>query len=333
MPRPSEPASSDRGFPVRHVAAIEPRPAKAQWLVESLWAAAGVGIVGGLPKCLKTWLATELAIAVASGKDALGRFPVHAQGPVLVYAAEDDLPSMRGRFQAVADARGVPLKDAPVYLIDLPALRLDDAQQLRTLRRTVASLRPRLLILDPFVRIARVDENSAQEVSAVLGSLRALQREHEVAVLLVHHMRKSPSAHLGQQLRGSSDFAAWTDSGLYLVRRGPGELILSVEHRGAPAPAPLRVRLEPQATPHLVVDGQRSALPDEGRSDSLRDTVLDILRPSSRSISTVELRDRLKVRKAKLLEVLRELRAEGLLQRGDRGWGLASGQRSFPFDE
>lgn len=77
----------------------------------------------------------------------------------------------------------------------------------------------------------------------MLGSLRALQRELDLAVLLVHHMRKSPSAHLGQQLRGSGDFAAWSDSSMYLVRDGPGDLVLSVEHRGAPAPPPLRVRL------------------------------------------------------------------------------------------
>ena len=118
------------------------------WLVESLWAAAGVGVIGGLPKSLKTWLATELAIAVASGKDALGHFPVKLTGPVLVYAAEDDLPSMRARFQTVAEARGVVLKDAPVYLIDLPALRLDDSDQLHRLHRTVAFLRPRLLVLE-----------------------------------------------------------------------------------------------------------------------------------------------------------------------------------------
>ena len=127
-----------------------------------------------------------MAVAVASGKDALGRFPVKLAGPVLVYAAEDDLPSMRARFQAVADARGVALKDTPVYLIDLPALRLDDHDQLRRLHMTVASLGPRLLVLDPFIRVVRLDENSAQEVSAVLGSLRALQRELDVAVLLVH---------------------------------------------------------------------------------------------------------------------------------------------------
>ncbi len=333
MPRPSDRSDRDKAFPVRHVATIEPKPKDALWLVESLWAASGVGIVAGLPKALKTWVATELAVAVASGKDALGRFPVRQVGPVLVYAAEDDLPSMRTRFQAVADARGVTLKDTPVYLIDLPALRLDDPVQLRRLHSTVATLRPRLLVLDPFIRIVRVDENSAQEVSAVLGSLRTLQRELDVAVLLVHHMRKSPSAHLGQQLRGSGDFAAWYDSAIYLVRDGPADLVLSVEHRGAPAPPPLRIRLASEGPPHLVIDAAPAVALSAGEAGSLPETVLERLRSTRRPLSTVELRDQLKVRKARLLEALTELRSGGLVQRADEGWLLAAPSLQLALDE
>jgi RecA-family ATPase len=58
------------------------------------------------------------------------------------------------------------------------------------LHHTVAAISPRLIVLDPFVRLVRIDENRADEVSAVLGFLRQLQREHDVAVLVVHHARK-----------------------------------------------------------------------------------------------------------------------------------------------
>jgi len=318
MQQPSE--KGDGALPFRHVASVEPAPAKARWLVESLWAASGVGILGGLPKCLKTWLATELSLAVASGRPALGRFQVPAAGPVLVYAAEDDLPSMRTRFQAVADARQVPLRDAPVYLVDVALLHLDDKAQLRALHRTVEKVRPRLLVLDPFVRIARVDENSAQEVSAVLGSLRALQRQHDLAVLLVHHMRKSPSPHPGQQLRGSSDFAAWSDSALYLVRQGAGGFLLCGEHRGAPAPPSLRVRLDPDPSPHLVLDDAPGADPADGPDSPLQQAVLERLRLAARPVPTNELRDLLKVRKATLLDALHDLAARSLVRHDTLGW-------------
>jgi RecA-family ATPase len=80
-----------------------------QWLVEQLWAAEGVGIIGGTPKSCKTWLSLELAVAVASGTDALGRFPVAL--PVLAYGAEDGPAQLRERLGAITRARMLELAD------------------------------------------------------------------------------------------------------------------------------------------------------------------------------------------------------------------------------
>ncbi len=38
-----------------------------RWLIDELWADQAVGIVGGEPKCCKSFLTLELAVAVASG--------------------------------------------------------------------------------------------------------------------------------------------------------------------------------------------------------------------------------------------------------------------------
>lgn len=277
--------------------------------------------VGGLPKSLKTWLATEIALAVAAGTKALGRFDAKTQGPVVFFGAEDQPPALRVRFQAVADARAIRLKSVPLFLLDTTELRLDDLTQLARLHKTVEAARARLVVLDPFVRMARIDENSAQEVSGVLGSLRALQREHDVAVLVVHHMRKSPAARLGQQLRGSGDFAAWSDSALYTVRRDDEQqIVLSAEHRAAPAPAPLRVRLELHETPHLVVDDDTPAGATD--YDSLESAIVEHLSKASKPVTGLELLRAVRVRKSRLLGALRALRARGTITRSDDGWRL-----------
>ena len=87
------------------------------------------------------------------------------------------------------------------------------------------------------------DENSASDISSLLGFLRAINRRHQLALVLVHHMAKRSRRNLGQSLRGSSDLHAWTDSACYLVRRPDDRLQLTVEHRSAPAPDPLLLRL------------------------------------------------------------------------------------------
>ena len=77
---------------------------------------------------------------------------------------------------------------------------------------------------DPFVRLHRIDENTASEVAPLLAYLRELQRTLGCAVALVHHARKGGHARAGQALRGSSELHAWGGSNLYLRRdsEGPG---------------------------------------------------------------------------------------------------------------
>lgn len=312
------------GLPVRRVADVESRPAHERWLVRSLWLRSAVGVVGGLPKSYKTWMAIELSWAVASGKKALGRFEIDDPGPVLVFLAEDDPPDMRARFDAVAKARGTELADLPISFIDTATLLLDEPQQLDALRRTVDHHRPKLLILDPFVRLVRrVDENSAGEVSAVLGELRRLQRDFQVAVALVHHMRKARSAHPGQQLRGSSDFAAWCDSAIYLTRR-EDERVVTVEHRSAAPIEPFRLHLVEHPHPHLdLVEAAPAAPAAQQGGTSLENAVIGLLRLESPR-STVAVRDLLRVRKATLVEALHALAERGLVARVGNGWALTA---------
>jgi hypothetical protein len=44
-----------------------------RWLVEELWGATSVGVIGGAPKCSKTWLGLDLALSVATGTACLGK--------------------------------------------------------------------------------------------------------------------------------------------------------------------------------------------------------------------------------------------------------------------
>lgn len=287
------------------------RPA---WLITELWAHQAVGVIGGAPKCCKTYLALEMALAVASGAPCLGRFPVFDPGPVLLFAAEDSPLQVRARLASLAQARGVDFDALPVFLILAEQLRLDLQADKARLAAAVEQFRPRLLILDPFVRLHRLDENSAMEVSALLADLRALQRRFELAVLLVHHTRKAGGEASGQALRGSGDLHAWGDSNLYL-RRSQDSLTLAVEHRAAPAPGPIALALAGEH-PHLQVAGPA---PETSGPDVSRQ-VLDALQRSPGPLTQYQLRRELKIRNQSLTAALRELLAKNKISRVERGW-------------
>jgi len=286
-------------------------PDEPKWLIDGLWGAGAVGVIGGAPKSCKTFLALEMAVAVASGRPCLGRYAVPGAGAALVFGAEDPPEDVRDRLVGLARARGVDFAALDVRLIVEPALRLDRGEDVARLRATLARHRPRLLVLDPWVRLQRCDENKATEVSAVLGVLRELSREFAISIALVHHTRKEPGAHPGQELRGSGDFHAWGDSNLYLHRRRE-RIALSIEHRSAASPPPVRLEFV------TGDDGARLEARDGPVELPLSERIVELLAEAPRRLD--DLRELLRVRKQALLEILRALEAEGRVARHNGCW-------------
>ena len=308
-------------LPVEPAWRLAERREEHRWLVAGLWSDQAVGIVGGEPKCCKSFLALDIAVAVAAGTPCLRRFAVPRRGRVLFYAAEDALHIVRRRFEGICEAAGAMLADLDIQVITAPTIRLDLDADRNSLAATVARWQPRLLILDPFVRLHRIDENVSGEVAPLLAYLRELQRRYGVAVLVVHHARKgAANARAGQALRGSSEFHAWGDSNLY-QRRDGDDLTLTVEHRAAPSLAPIAVALT-QRGPALaleVVDPKEPAAP---ALTTLDERITAALADSGGAMPFTELRARCRVRAATLYERLAALTATGRIAKTDAGYHL-----------
>jgi len=298
--------------------------AERPWLVESLWARAAVGIVGGAPKCCKSWLALDLALSVVSGTPCLGTFAVPTPGGALIYMAEDATATVRQRLDGLCRHRDLDLGALPLDVITATSLRLDLGRDQQRLAATVRRVRPRLLVLDPFVRLQRIDENDARQVSAVLAYLRDLERQYDLAVVLVHHARKNHpgGGQDGQSLRGSGDLHAWGDSNLYL-RRHHDHLMLTVEHRASPALAPCALALvsgeEGEDTRLEVRHAGTPATPTGGRDD-LDAVLLAALDRAAGPVSRTQLRETLRVRNERLGDALARLATRGLLTRAGDRW-------------
>ena len=261
-------------------------------------------------------------MAVAAGIPCLRRFAVPRPGRVLLYAAEDALHIVRRRFDGICEAADVTLADLDIQVITAPTLRLDLEADRNSLADTVARLQPRLLILDPFVRLHRIDENASGEVAPLLAYLRELQRRYGVAVLVVHHARKGAgNARAGQALRGSSEFHAWGDSNLYLRREGD-DLTLTVEHRAAPSLAPIAIALM-QRGPALALEVTDPPEPAAQGPTSLDQRIAAALADIAGALPFAELRRSCRVRAATLYERLAALTAAGRVIKTDDGYRLA----------
>jgi hypothetical protein len=174
----------------------------------------GLSILAGRPKLGKSWLALQIAIAVATGTPVLGR-PTE-QGPVLYLALEDSPRRLKERLLRQGAPHGMPLhfgpRWAPFHLGGLHDLEYQ------------MSLGYRLIIIDTFSRAAGgADQMDPAAMNRVLAPLQELAARYDVALLLVDHHRKSarfsPDTDPIDDILGATSKGGVADNAIGLYRR------------------------------------------------------------------------------------------------------------------
>ena len=305
-------------LPICRANELDIQHAEKLWLIESIWSACAVGIIGGAPKCCKSWFGLDMAVSVATGTHCLGRFAVKQPGPVLVFLAEDSLPAVRARIQALCTQRNLDIERLNLFVITASTLRLDLAADQQRLDATLAYLNPRFLLLDPLVRLHHLDENSSADISKLLGFVRDLQRSYHTAIALVHHASKKHRAQPGQALRGSSDLHAFGDSNAYLAR-GKNQIVLSVEHRSAKSMDPIELALVSRpdgSATHLEIAADTAS----NATTTLAERALLLIQNSKRPMTRTAIREHLRVNNQRLGDTLAQLDKRALVLKTSKGW-------------
>ena len=218
----------------------------------------------------------------------------------------------------------MPLDALDIHVIVAPVLRLDVELDQRRLEETVSTLRPMLLVLDPFVRLHRIDENVSAEVAPLLDFLRGLQRRHHVAIVLVHHARKGAShVRAGQALRGSSELHAWGDSNLYVRRGGEEELSLTIEHRAARSADGIGLTLHAEGDTLALRVIDRAAPEPSPPPMPAVERVERILAEAKSPMAQREIRDLAKIRASTVGDALAALVTDGRAIRTEGRYQLA----------
>jgi RecA-family ATPase len=77
-----------------------------EWMIQEFWPAHGIGFIGGPPKAGKSWLALDLAIAVATEGRFLGH-QVLKPGRVIYLLGEEFVPDALGRTDMILAGNGI----------------------------------------------------------------------------------------------------------------------------------------------------------------------------------------------------------------------------------
>ena len=140
----------------------------------------------------KSWLAVDLALAVATGRPWLGTFQT-AQGKVLILDNELHGETSADRIPKVAEARSIPLAEiADRVCVENMRGRLVDLFQLESYFGAIEPGTFRVVILDAFYRFIPkgTDENDNGTVAQLYNHIDRYAQHLGCSFVLIHHASK-----------------------------------------------------------------------------------------------------------------------------------------------
>jgi AAA domain len=233
-----EPPKTTRLLTVEELEQLPP----PRWLVRNHLVAESISVLFGPSGGGKTFVALDLALAVATGQDWLGTEPV--EGGYVVYATGEGLAGLARRIAAWREAHGSPsLARFRVLPVAVQFMDAADLERLRADLRTLPEA-PKLIVVDTLARsMVGAEENSARDMGVFLAGIERISTEWAAHVLLVHHTGKT-----GETERGTTALRAFVQTMLRLVGEdGTATLSCDKQKDGAAPFVPTALRLVPTA--------------------------------------------------------------------------------------
>ena len=183
-----------------------------KWVVPG-YISEGFLVLAGRQKLGKTWLAIDMALAVATGGAAIGSIMCE-QGDVLYIDMENGPRRVQGRINTLfPDERNRPDLSRLEWVTEAPQLDAGFGDELERWRASVPA--PRLVVIDVLQRIkppGSLARNAYENDYSTWAPLQHWATEHGIAVLGLHHTKKGGDHYPLEALSGSNGLSACADT-------------------------------------------------------------------------------------------------------------------------
>ncbi len=190
-----------------------------EWLIKNLMIRGAAARLTAPPESLKTFVALDAALAVATGEPfaASGRYATGQRAHVL-YVVGEGLGSFHSRVEAWRIARGVSREAiTDVFTVLAGAVQFADERDMADVIAKVTETGAVMVIFDTQARCTvGLEENSATAQGLAVRGLDTLREATGATVLVLHHPNKGND----RDPRGSSAWNGALDTELHLERDG-----------------------------------------------------------------------------------------------------------------
>lgn len=184
-----------------------------RWMVRGVLPAEGIAALYGPSASGKSFLALDLAAAIADGAEWFG---CRVKQAGVTYAALEGEAGFSQRVKAWQIHHSQELPDSLKFIMQPLDVRTDDVTELA--EAVIASGGAGgLLVIDTLNRAASgADENSSQDMGQIIDAAKVLQSRLGGLVMLIHHSGKDAT----KGLRGHSSLYAALDAAIEVRRDG-----------------------------------------------------------------------------------------------------------------
>lgn len=222
-----------------------------RWQVEGLWERGDVVVLAAPPSHGKTFLAMQLALAVATNGVAWGRFPVRQPGRVAYFNLEMSERRMARNFARLRDGHCSDSSGlSAVRVWTGSGCSLDDPDEADAIAAAIVRFAASvdLIVFDTLRRCLGGDEQDSGAMARLFASARNVSRELDgPTILFLHHFRKNGQndrSEIADRLRGSGDILAAADHVFAVTtREGGRHRLVTVKSRERDAD-PMVIRFE-----------------------------------------------------------------------------------------
>jgi AAA domain len=310
MPPVGKPFGEVRIFTAGDLMDEELPPVK--WVVPDILPE-GVTFLAGKPKMGKSWMGLGLSIAVATGGVALGTKRVE-QGEVLYLALEDNKRRIQNRLNKLLAGRPAPAN----LHITTEWPRLDEGGAELLGEWVAIHPNTRLVIGDTMARLkprATGRRTQYDEDRDAVDPLTPIANDHNVAIVLVHHLREAESEDPLDMIHGSAGLTGGVDGALVLKRkRGQADAYLHVDGRDIENPAELALKWDAEAATWTVMGDA-----EEYRKSETRRAIVKVLEEADEPLGPKDVAELLDMPENRVKQRLYQMSKDGEARVVSRG--------------